>query len=62
MGEPQLGYLPIQLKLENKQKVVPIGRLTRILVDLEVVHTMAKFEVIDIVDNTLPYPTLLGMD
>ena len=27
MGEPQLGYSPIQLKLENQHRVVPIGRL-----------------------------------
>jgi hypothetical protein len=27
MGEPTLGYSPIQLKLENQHRVVPIGRL-----------------------------------
>jgi hypothetical protein len=31
-------------------------------VDLDGVHTMEDFEVIDIVDNTTPYPTLLGLD
>jgi hypothetical protein len=30
--------------------------------DLDGVHTMEYFEVIDIVDNTAPYPTLLGLD
>ena len=29
---------------------------------LDGVHTMAYFEVIDIVDNTTPYPALLGLD
>jgi hypothetical protein len=62
MGEPQLGYSPIQLKLSKQHRVVPIGRLKRILVDLDGVHTMENFEVIDIVDNTSPYPTLLGLD
>jgi hypothetical protein len=62
MGEPQLGYSPIQLKLENQHRVVPIGRLKGILVDLDGVCTMVDFEVIDIVDNTSPYPTLLGLD
>jgi hypothetical protein len=27
MGEPKLGYSPIQLKLENQHRVVPISRL-----------------------------------
>jgi hypothetical protein len=27
MGEPTLGYSPIQLKLENQHRVLPIGRL-----------------------------------
>ena len=62
MGEPTLGLLPIQLKLANQHRVVPIGRLKGIPVDLDGVHTMADFEVIDIVDNTSPYPTLLGLD
>jgi hypothetical protein len=30
--------------------------------DLDDVHTMEYFEVIDIIDNTKPYPTLLGLD
>jgi hypothetical protein len=60
MGEPQLGYSPIQLKLENQHRVVPIGILKGIPVDLDGVCTMEDFEVIDIVDNTSPYPTLLG--
>jgi hypothetical protein len=62
MGEPTLGYSPIQLKLENQHRVVPIGRLKGIPVDFDGVCTMADFEVIDIVDNTTPYPTLLGLD
>ena len=33
-----------------------------ILVDLYGVCTMEDFEVIDIVDNTSPYPALLGLD
>jgi hypothetical protein len=36
--------------------------LKGILVDVDGVHTMAYFEVIDIVDNYSPYPTLLGLD
>jgi hypothetical protein len=61
-GEPTLVYSPIQLKLSNKHRVIPIGRLKGILVDLDGVCIMVNFEVIDIVDNTTPYPTLLGLD
>jgi hypothetical protein len=62
MGEPTLGFSPIQLKLSNQNRVVPIGRLKGIRVDLDGVHTITYFEVIDIVNNTSPYPTLLGLD
>jgi hypothetical protein len=62
MGEPTLGYSPIQLKLANQHRVVPIGRLNGIPMDLYGVCTMAYFEVIDIVENTTPYPALLGLD
>jgi hypothetical protein len=41
---------------------VPIGRLKGIPVDLYSVHTMDDFEVIDIMENTSPYPTLLALD
>jgi hypothetical protein len=46
MGEPTLGYSSIQLKLTNQHKVLPIGRLKGVIVDLDGVHTMADFEVI----------------
>jgi hypothetical protein len=62
MGESTLGYSPIQLKLENQHRVLPIGRLKRVIVDLDGVCTKVDFEVIEIVDDTTPYPTLLGLD
>jgi hypothetical protein len=62
MGEPTLGYSPIQLKLANQHRVLPIGRLKGVTVDLDGVCTKADFEVIEIVDGTTPYPTLLGLD
>jgi hypothetical protein len=42
--------------------VIPIGRSKGIPMDLYGVCTMAYFEVIDIVDNTTPYPALLELD
>jgi hypothetical protein len=62
MGEPTLGYSPVQLKLENQHRVLPIGRLKGVTVDLDGVRTKEDFEVIEIVDGTTPYPTLLGLD
>ena len=62
MGELTQGYSPIQLKIENQHRVIPIGRLKGIPVDLDGVLTMEDFEVIDIVDNSTPYPSLLGLD
>jgi hypothetical protein len=46
MGEPTLGYSTIQLKLENQHRVLPIGRLKGVMVDLDGVCTKADFEVI----------------
>jgi hypothetical protein len=62
MGEPTLGYSTVQLKLENQHRVLPIGRLKGVTIDLDGVRTKADFEVIEIVDDTTPYPMLLGLD
>jgi hypothetical protein len=62
MGEPKLGYSPIQLKLANQHRVLPIGRLKGVTVDLDGVCTMSDFEVIEIVDGTTPYPKLFGLN
>jgi hypothetical protein len=50
------------LKLENKHRVLPIGRLKAVTVDLDGVCTKANFEVIEIVDGKTPYPKFLGLD
>ena len=52
MGEPTLGYSPVQMKLENQHRVLPIGRLNEVTIDLDEVCTKADFEVIEIVDDT----------
>ena len=62
MNKPQLDWSPIQLRLANHSKVLPIGRLTQVPVEVEGLRTYVNFEVIDIVDDTNPYPTLLGID
>jgi hypothetical protein len=50
------------LKLENQHRVLPIERLKGVTIVLDGVHTKADFEVIEIVNGTKPYPTLLGLD
>jgi hypothetical protein len=62
MGEPTLGYSPAQLKLANQHSLLPIERLKGVTIDLDGVRTMADFEVIEIVDDTTSYPSLLGLD
>jgi hypothetical protein len=57
-----LGYSNVQLKLENQHRVLPIGRLKGVTIDLDGVRTKADFEVIKIVDGTTPYLTLLDLD
>jgi hypothetical protein len=48
--------------LANQYKIYPIGHLEKVEVIIEGVETKADFEVIDIVDESDPYPTLLGID
>jgi hypothetical protein len=62
MGEPTLGYSHVQLKLVNQHRFLPIGRLKGVTVELDRVRTKADFVVIEIVDNTTPYPSFLGLD
>jgi hypothetical protein len=62
MGESTLGYSNVQLKLANQHKVLPIGRLKGVILDIDKVCTKEDFEVIEIVYGTTPYLTLLGLD
>jgi hypothetical protein len=62
MGEPTLVYSPVQLKLENQNIFLPIGRLKGVTVYLDGVHTKENFEVIEIVYGKTPYPTFIGLD
>jgi hypothetical protein len=62
MGETTLGYSLVLLKLANQHRVLPIGRLKGVIVDLDGVRTKANFEVIEIIDGTTPYPRLLVLD
>jgi len=62
MSRPALQWSPIQLRMENQQKIPPMERLQGITIDIEDVSTLAVFEVIKIVDDINPYLALLGID
>lgn len=62
MGEPKLEWSNIQLCMANQQKIIPLGRLSKIMVDITGVRAQADFEVIQIVEDADPYPIPLGLD
>lgn len=62
MGKPALQWPPIQLRMANQQNIVPRGRLQGVTVDIDSVSTQTDFKVIEIVDDSNPYPALLGID
>ena len=62
MGKSWLDWPPIQLRLKNQLKVLSIGWLNQVPVKVEGLRTYSNFKVINIVNDTNPYPTLLGFD
>lgn len=55
-------WSPIQLRMENHQKIIPMGQLQGITMDIEGANALADFEVIDIIDDNNPYLTILGIE
>ena len=62
MGKLPLDWSTIQLILANQSMVLPIGQLTQVPIEVESLKTQAYFEVINIADDTNPYPALLGIE
>jgi len=48
--------------MANQKKILPMGRLQGITIDIEGTSTQTYFEVIEIVDESSPYPVLLRID
>jgi hypothetical protein len=48
--------------MANQQAVSPFRRLEHVLVDINGVIMFSYFDVIEIVDDSCPYPALLGID
>jgi hypothetical protein len=55
MGKSMLFCSPIQLILGNHYNIVPIGILTRILVNIDGERSVTYFEFIEIVEYIHPY-------
>ena len=62
MAKPKLTFSPIQLRLSNQQRVIPLGCLSNVPIDLDGVRSLVDFEVIEIIDDSKLYPTLQGID
>jgi len=62
MGKSKLIWSPIQLRLANQHKIVPIGRLLGVNVNIDGVCNIVYFEVIEIVHGNDPYLELLKID
>jgi hypothetical protein len=61
MVKPKLIYSSIRLRMANQQVVSPFKRPEHVPVDIDGVRKFVDFEVIEIVDDSCPYPTLLGI-
>jgi hypothetical protein len=62
MGKPNLIYSRIQLRISIQHKIVMIGRMNRVNVNIDGVCNTTDFEVIKIVDCSKNYPMLLGLN
>jgi hypothetical protein len=62
LGKLRLTYSPIQLRMEKKYYIFPIGILENVEIDVAGVKTVSDFEVIEILGDKDPYPTLLDID
>lgn len=62
MGKLKLQWSTIQLKMVNRQKILPLGRLSDFIVGIDGVRTTTDIEIIEIVDDRNPYTLLLGLD
>ena len=62
MGEPELIWSHVQLSLANWHKIVLIERLIGVPINIDRLRNMKIFEVIEIIDDSQPYPSLMGLE
>ena len=56
-----LGWSLVQLRLENQEKVQPIGCISNLVVDIEGMKICTDFDVIEVVGDGGSYSALLGI-
>ena len=61
MGNPTLVWSLVQLQLANQAKFQPIGRVSNLVIDIEDMKMHADFDVIEVVEDGVSYPALLGI-
>jgi hypothetical protein len=62
MWKLKLIWLNFQLRLENQHKIIPTERLVGVPINIDGVHNVFKYEVIDIMENNQPYLALIELD
>jgi len=62
MGEPKLQWSPIQLHMANQRKIIRMGCLHGVIVDIEGSRVVAELKVIEIINDSNPYLELLRID
>jgi hypothetical protein len=61
VGKPNLVWSLIQLRLSNQYIIYPTRRLEQVEVNSRGINTKLDFEVIEIMDESNPYPALVGI-
>jgi hypothetical protein len=62
MGKPNLVSSTVQLSFPKQHKIIPIRIFTILPINIDGVHSVAEFAVIDIMDKSQSYPNFLGLD
>jgi len=62
MGKPNIVWNHIQLRLMIQHTIVQIGRLIGVHVNTDGVCIVESFEIIEIMDDSKPYPSLIGLE
>jgi hypothetical protein len=62
MGKPKLLWSTIQLSLANQHNIILFMILVGVPMNIDGVHSVADFEVNEIMDNSKTYLVLLGLD
>jgi len=62
MGKPTLRWSLVRSRMANQQKIILLGRLSGVKVDLDGVRSTAGFELIEIMDDRNPYRAFLGTE